>query len=217
MNEQFQDYEDKSTGIPDDVKVYTGGDITQSDMFAPLKEQALEMQRGEIPQDVLDTMATRSAEMAATSGLGIGGSAKKRTLRDFGVKSLEYMQAGQALGAQVGQMEDAFTLGKAEMKQKSDLASEELMQKQQAQNLSFISALSATDQNTEQLALAAAELQSTNRARRLEAENQLILANAKDGIDGIQQYLSDIGGYDNVPGYFTQMNKTAQSVIERGV
>ena len=218
-NKEFRDYEGVSTGIPEDVRIRTGVGMEQSDMMSSLKSQALSMQQAKIPDDVLKTMQTRSAESAMAGGLGVGGSSKARTLRDYGVKSLEYMQAGQALGTQVAQLEDAFTLGKAEMGQKADIAREELQQKQQAQNLSFISALSATEQNSEKIALAAADLQSTNRARRLEAENQLIVANTQKGISGIQQYLSDIGGYDLdgswVPGYFEQMNQTAQGVVNR--
>jgi len=215
----FRNYEEVATAIPEDVQVSGGAGLQQSTALAPLKKQALSMQRGEIPDDVFATMEARAAEASIAGGLGVGGSAKARTLRDYGANALQYMQAGQALGAQVGQMEDAFTLGKAEMTQRADIAREELSQKQQAQNLSFIGALSAAEQDDEKITLAAAELQSTNRARRLEAENQLILANTAKEIPGLQQYLNDIGGYDvdggRQPGYFEQMTQTAQDVIRR--
>jgi len=211
-------YEAAIAAVPEDV----GLSFKPPEMPKALTQAAQageQMASGKLPDEVVREIQTRSAEAGLAAGLGVKGSGY-RTLRDLGVKSLEYRQAGANVLTQVGQAQGAFTMQTEELRQKSQLAEREMENQRRQLNLQYASAVGELQQGGSKLALAAAELQSLNRHRRLEAERLLTTANAAQAIPGIEQYLKNIGGYGMEDGtwqqgYFEQMNQAAQAVIDR--
>ena len=198
--------EDTVLDMPEEITIDYTLPAETPEVLTKAAETASQMMTGELSASVKKEIATRAAESSALRGLGVGKSAGALTLRDLGVKSLEYQQAGVSLGIQAGAQQAEYLTATQELQQSAQVAQEELQQKQKALNIEYLKAKSSTDTSEAQVALAAAELESLNYYRRLQAENQLIVQNSQYAVDNLNSLMADAAKY------FTSANATARSI-----
>jgi len=173
-----------------------------------------ELTSGALPDAVAEEITRRSAESAAMRGLGVGQTSADLTLRDLGVSSYQSLTQGLALGIEAGKTEATLQGQQAQLNLQAQQANLQARQTQIELNQKWQSALMTNALGQDQLGIAAAEAYSENRARRLDAELNLVALNADLGTD-IQAYLDAIGGAGGSQGYFDPSEWIVSDVMER--
>jgi len=197
---------------PDDVGYKP---VTAYETSAKAQKVADDQMSGLIPDDVQAVMDQKAAEITLQSGGGVGSMFGKRSLRDFGIKALEYQQQGVQNTAMLSELEMKRLMGNEELRQKSktqdtqfDMMGKELDQK-------WATAMSTMGLEESKQSLAFLSLQSANRNYLGSLENQLLIANSQNEIGDMETNLAKLGGTDTQPGYFEQMNQESQSWLDR--
>jgi hypothetical protein len=159
--------------------------IQEDSMITQAKDRISSLLSGELPEEVLQQVEIRAAERGMRSGL-TGEAARNLTFRDLGASAMDAITQGiQA----AGQMEtlrlqrEQMNLGLRELEQGINEAQDR-----------YALAFRESDRADAGIALEAIRLQSANEQFRLSEENRLIVANAQQKIQGLQQNLDTLGG-----------------------
>lgn len=181
----------------------TATPIEEDTLVTQARGVVSDMLSGELSDSVADEIGRKAAEGAIIGGI-TGPAARAFELRDLGLSMQEQQEKGLERTAQFEQLRMARE--QANRDNQIQIAQLEEARKEAEDN--FAVAMTSASQNQAQIALAALELQSRNRQTRIGYENELIIANAREEIPGVQ------GNMDSLAGAFDDFNRQAQLYID---
>lgn len=181
-------------------------DMAEDPLISQGRQAVSDMIAGKLPSDVVSELTRRTAETANIGGIS-GPAARAFQLRDLGVSSLDVMNQGIQFA---GQLEE-LRISRESLNRSTKIEVSKLKEEVRRANDSFALSVVEAGQNSARTSLAALELQSRNRQFRIEAENQLIIANSQKKIGNLQQNISSLSTA------FSDFNRQAQLYIDMGV
>lgn len=180
--------------------------LSESDLTKQAREQVSQLIDGQLPTSVSRQLRQRSAETAQLGGV-FGPAARALELRDLGVSALDAIQTGVTFANQL----EELRLNREQLNRTTTLERAKLAEEVRGANDRFALALTESNQNQQKIGLAALELQSRNRQFRIQMENELIIQNSVNAIDGVQQNV------DSLATAFDRFNELAQQYVRQGI
>ena len=216
--------------VPTDLQ--PGQQLGASPLSA-VKDNAVSMMRGEIPQDVVDQLAQISAERGIRSGIGAGSRNQNLTARDLGRTSLDLMTTGvQLAGAlssdemaragfaenqrqfdtQYGQWKDTFAAEQKQWRTGVQMQVAQLNQQAQQWERQFEQ---SGNLNSAQIALSGQRMIQENEQFAQSLATSLLQANSQKRIMGVQDAINSIMGEGaSNPGFGFEVNDAIKKIIE---
>ena len=158
-------------------------ELPENELLNEAADVALQLMSGEVPEDVKATIEQFNAEITQQGGLGLSQAASNVTARDLGLTSMNLIQTGSDLSTKIGDIRERS----AQFNQNSRLKWEELDFAKTKWMEQYSLGVGELDLNKDQHRLATYELISRNHNAAQSLINDLIIYNARDEIEGVQQ------------------------------
>lgn len=165
-------------------------------------DKAKQLMTGEIPADLKNQIESISQSKAMRGGFGMGEAGRKLEARDLGLTSMQLVESGANIAAQVTQAQNQTTQIYASL---------------QESERNYQLALGQQNVSQANLALMGTELISKNQQYASSLLNELIIQNSHTGIDNVQDNVDALIGNTDTgqAGYFDSANNAINDIINQ--